>query len=48
MFIIFATYFPLMGRLMKSSASSVAQVIAFEVFATGAGIVALDGKLLRL
>jgi len=45
-FTYWAVFFPLVGRLMQSSAESVVQAIAFELFATGAEIFNLDGLMM--
>jgi len=45
-FSYWAMFSPLVGRFMQSSAVSVAQAIAFELFATLVEIKTLDGKLL--
>jgi len=44
-FLCWATYFPLLGRLMQSTASSVQQAIVYEMVATLVEIKTLDGLL---
>jgi hypothetical protein len=45
LFVTFATFFPLMGRLMQSSAVDITEVLAFEAFSVVSELATLDGLL---